>query len=469
MLCNKCGATVNEDEKFCSSCGASLENAVQPKQPDELKPYGQSANGRHDSPVRKKKLLWTGITAAGILVLAAVLIFVVLAGGLGWPLSGNTTQTKFINDNVRVFAGAFSGINNGTFEKLASEPFVLSMDLTNESNGQKSTTAIDAVYDKQVLGVNTQSNGYSSILLLLNDTLYTGSGSNVSGIKFETDAKLDKPMMLIERLKALFEGLKPDTAVSIDYRKLTEMFVNSIDEKCFAKSGDKTTLTLGIDDVLSALKTFSEKLAADKELRADVNDYIKEVSGTAMDVPDTINMLASLLGSAKDSIRFTLVWEISYKNGAPVSLDISLEDGSENVYAITFGYDRDDVGTNIMFKYTSPDGNSDITGQLNYSKTASGIVYSGSLTAGGQTLSLEGSEKWQGDTAHGEINLSIPNGGGNRITYDETLKFGMPAKSVQEDDRFKLDTSNANVTKLGDMFDALFNPLGAFKTIPSVG
>ena len=133
MFCQNCGSPIAEGNRFCMNCGApaaavnqaigdtttvpegiSGQPEIQPKDPygyippkgsipPPYAPYGAyapaSAKKRMSSKARG--LMWGGVGLATALAIAAILVFVVFAGGAGL-LSGNTVQTRFVNGRPRI-------------------------------------------------------------------------------------------------------------------------------------------------------------------------------------------------------------------------------------------------------------------------------------------------------------------------------------------------------------------------------
>lgn len=474
MFCKKCGAPVNQGELFCSACGEKIEAAgpaqyaAQPayRQPNAQPAYGQPQQGAYGRPPygqppkrKSKALIWAIVGIVAALAVAAVLVFVVFpAGGGNWPFAGNTTQTKFVNDSVKVFSGSFSGIGNGdTFTKLGKEPFELGMDMTASVAGQENTARLDAAYDNKSFGLRLEQGGSATTVLLLENVLYSQNGGTTNGIRFDTKADLSQPMSLDNRLKALLETFTNQQAATtkVDFGRLAEMLVNSIDEGCFVKSGDTATLTLDIDDIIQTLKNFSDKLENDKKMLQDIQDYSKEISGVSMDVISLMDTAISALEAQKGSLNFKIVWAVKYSGGAPASLEITFDDGSGE-YTLAYGYKKTGAKTDIDFSVTAA-GVAAATGTISYEKTAGGMRYSVDIVAGGQSLTLNGSEEIKGDDASGDITINVPGTGEVAVKYDETLKFGAPSKSVADDERFAVDTQNATVTDAS----GLMNPMGA--------
>ncbi len=482
MFCRKCGAPVTSGESFCSACGEKIE-AAEPSQyaayqqpyaqpyvqqqnnepPYGQIPYGQPLQGAYGQPPyaeppkkKSKAIIWVIAAIAAALAIAAVLLFVVFpaGGGANWPFAGNTTQTRFINDSFKVFSGSFSGIGGGeTFGRLAKEPFEISMDMTASFEGQQNKASIQAAYDNESFGLRLEQGGNATTILLLEDVLYSESGGTTNGIRYDTKADMSKSMTLEQRIKALLESnTQQQTSVNVDFGRISEMLVNSIDEGCFESAGDSTTLKLNAGDIISTLENFSEKLENDKRLLQDLEDYLKTVSGTRVDIISVLDMAADALETQKSALNFEIVWEVKYRDAAPVSLEITFDDGSSE-YAVLYGYKRAGEKTEIEFSVTDA-GTTAVTGTISYEKTPRGIEYSADIIAKEQTLSLKGSEQREGDDVSGDVALTVPGTGNVNVTYEESLKFGKPSERVA--DKFKVDTDSANIT---DASDAA-NPLG---------
>jgi hypothetical protein len=478
MFCKKCGSPVKEGELFCSVCGDKIETAQpaqyaaqpivqqqpyaqpvyqqQPYQQLYQPPYGQPYGQPGGQPPRKKSkaLLWVIIGIIAALAVAAVLIFVVFPTGGNWPFAGNTTQTKFVNDNFKVLAESFSGMGGDTFKRIAKEPFDLKMDITASVAGQDSTSKIDAAYDNESLGLRIGQGTEATVVALIDDVLYYESYGTTNGIRFDTKTDLSKPMPLEDRVKALFESYSSQAAATkIDFGKIAEMLVNSIDAGCFKKSGDTTTLTLSIDDIIQTIKNFSKKLENDKQMLEDLNDYIKQVSSAPVDVSSVLDMAASALEAQKGSLNFKLVWEVKYRDNVPASFVITFDDGTSE-YAFEYGYKRDGAKTEIDFSVTAADVAA-ATGTISYERKDKGISYNADITAGGQTVTIAGSEESSGDKTNGQITMNAPGSGEVSVKYDETLTFGKTPAKVANDDRFKVDTQNATVYNLSEMMNPL--------------
>jgi hypothetical protein len=460
MFCSKCGSPINEGEKFCSVCGEKVEAAPMQQnqaQPDGAQqPYGQQPYGNmYSVPKKSKKGLAITLSLVAVLAIAAVLIFVVfgnqaaLSQGL---FKGDTPQTQFANNAVRVFSDAFAGFGDGgsDIEELAKQPFDITMDISADAMGQPVNVTLDAAYDNETLGMNLNAMGSSVKMLLLEDVLYMDMFGSVAGLDFNSSADLSKPMPLEDRLMALVEDLNPqeNTLSKEDYMAIAEMFLNSIDEKCFKNSDSRSTLTLGADDVVAALRTFAEKLDADKELKEKLEDYIEQSSGTSVDVIKEINDAADSLEGQEDAAGVEIVWDINFENGKPVSFEITAGDGIEE-YALTFGYKKDGDSTDIEFELVSGSSSADtVTGSFSYTKTDSGMEFEGDITVQGESLTIEGSEEIDGDKANGTITINIPETGEITLEYEATIKIGMPDSKVKDDERFEIDTENATVTSL---------------------
>lgn len=464
MYCIKCGSPVGEGELFCSACGekidapGALQNTEQPQdyaEQQSIQPqHGQTFYGQPDAaPKKPKAFVWALVGAAAVLAIAALLIFVVLPGGAqptSGLLSGNTEQTQFVNESARFFENAFKGMGSDTFERLAKEPFDLSYDVTADFMGQKLLMSVDAAYDEKSFGLAADVLGSKVKVVLLDDIMYQATesafGSFVTGVDYESEADLSKPMSLADRFTALGGNISsPDTETMDMLKEITELFVNSIDKGCFEKSAEKWTLKLDKDDLKDTLKTFAEKLEDDKELLSNAEDYLESTSMQTIDMLEGINTAVKALES--DELQFQFACEIEYENAVPAGFAISYADGTtdlevslESGKAASGGYIDFDVYLNDVAA---------ATGSLSYEKSAGGIEYDFTLNTEGETMKASGSEKWNGDSITGKITMDIPQAGSFTVDYEGTLKFGAVG-SVKDDIRFEVDTENADITKLSE-------------------
>ncbi len=463
MYCSDCGAYNKDGENFCSSCGAKLSGGA----PGQVQ-FAQPSNA--GQPPRKKpgKGLWIGIGAVVLVAIAAVVLFVypgvLVNRGLSGLLSGDTVQTRFVNDNAAVFVGAFEGLKNDTAKDLLGKPFSLSMDIDAEIGGDSESVSLDMAYDEQTLGANAKVAGQSVTLKLLEDVLYVSvPGGYVQGVRFDTDADLSEKMPLKERIAALAENMQGDTA-SLDYRKLAETFFNSIDKDCFEKSASKTTLAMDADDLIAMLETFIQKLQDDDDLLDSLEDYIKDISGSSADVIDALNDAIDSLEESKDKVDPSLEWVVSYQGGKPVSIELTIEAAGDEL-GFSFEYENTGSATDIDFAIEVPD--SGITGSMKYEKTTKGIEYSGDIAAEGQTISFEGSESWSDDDISGEVTLEA---GGQtvKLSYDGTLTIRAPKTNVDDDSAYDIDTDNATVMDIKDLMGGLGSMPGVSSVIPNM-
>ncbi len=462
MYCKNCGAQLKDGDAFCISCGAKVEQAGPTEQAQSPQPpYGQPY--QQQPPKQPKTLLWVIISVVAVLAIAAVLIFIVFPIGKDQPADAagdkvaDTPQEQFFEDGVEVFTGAFKGFETDTFERLGKEPFEMNYDITMEMMGQEFEVSLDAAYDEEALGLVVELMGMENKILLLEDVLYTESMGTTSGIDFDSDADLSGKMTLTDRMTALAGGISsmmPEVP-DLDYMELLEMFLNSIDESCIEKGSGKTTLTLDADDVINALTAFKEKIQEDEEMIGDIEDSIENTSGEEVDLVKKIDEAIEYLEEESDD--FEIICEISYDGNEPVGIDVSF-DSKETDVEVSFEYEETDKGVKITFSVLVDDEMSDegelVEGELIYNKTSDGIDYECTITAEGESMVVEGSEEWDGDKTTGEISLDIPDAGEFNLTYEGTLKFGMPPE-VESDSRFEVDTEGAEITKMDDMSNML--------------
>ncbi len=477
MYCIKCGAQLPPDSEFCTACGAKQENTA----PEELNvgaiappPVGEPIHYGEPPKKKSKALLWTLIGVGAALIVAAVLIFVVFAPGSTGPFSGNTVQTRFANDVVGVFTGAAKGLEaENDMEKIMEQPFELNMTTSTDTSGVKTNSSVAYAYDEKALGISSISTSdYSGSefadlvgddtamdvtmkLLLLEDTLYVEQNGTVSGIRFESQADLSQPMSLKDRIAALFESSK---LANIDFMQLTELFLNSIDESCFDKSADGSTLTLDGEALADTLSTFADKLKDNKELNDALTDMIGEVSGYPIDISSAITLAAPMLKDAD----FELTFDVAYEQGRPAGLDIVLNSAGSMVFDAAFDYENQQNGKLLTLDVSTPDGPV-LSMECTITKTAAGADFNGTITIpGSDAIAFSGTEKIDSSSVSGTVEMSV---GEQKITIniDETINIGMPAVAVAEDSRFAMDTANAYVIDFKDIFSG---GLGANTALP---
>lgn len=465
MYCTKCGAELPPDSQFCTVCGAKLENPAAPNV-EPIAPPAMDQPFAYGQPPKKKNkaLFWTLIGVGMVFIVAAVLVFVFFASGTAGPFSGNTVQTRFANDVVGVFTGTVSGLETqNDIKKIAVEPFELTMSNSIDMSGVKTDMDISYAYDQKTFGLNSTSaadysnSEYSDLLgdqatmentikaLLVEDTLYIDVDGNVTGIKFDSKADLSKAMSLKDRISALFENNK---LKEIDFLKLTELFLNSIDESCFDKSAGENTLTLNGKELADTLDTFADKLKDNKELNDAINEMIEEASGYPLDLSSAISLAAPMLEEAD----FELIMNVSYGNGRPTGLEIAFEEADSEVFDVAFEYENIKDGKVLTLNVSTPDGQV-LSLDLNITKTTNGADFDGTISVpGSDDITISGSEEIAGDSITGTIEISM---GDQKITMniDETVKIGMPSEAVENDSRFAIDTTNANMVNLNEIFN----------------
>lgn len=446
MYCQHCGALIPDGDRFCARCGAPAgqeDSAPAPytQPPGSYEPYaGFPPPQKRRMNKKAKGLMWGGIGLAAALAVAAVLIFVVFAGG-AWPLSGNTVQTRFFNDGVCVFAGAFSDFAAIKTPDISREPF--DMDISVSADQADLDMSLSMAYDNQALGVAVDAGVLPVKLLLLEDTLYTETFGSVVGMRFDTAADLSGPMPLKERLAALTD----DDAV-VDYKKLAEALLNSIGEDCFEKTGDAFTLEMAAGDVQDMLDEFSDKLDADDELKSEVDNMMKSMGAGNTDIDEMLSQMVAAL----DFADFNLTLQISYAGGKPSELAARYqEDGS--VTLITFGYEQQKGGKHIALEIVPEDKGNGTAIEMTVGKTPEGLALSGSAVPGqGEAYDFEGGVTWSRDTLEGRLDIVGRSGGDTEsIVFERTLKVGMPEEAVEDDARFAMDVDDAQVMDIEDL------------------
>ena len=485
MFCQQCGSPIEAGSLFCSKCGTPvpqdtpaegrtsesagvgensptepIQETFVPQQgqapyggniPPQDQTYGFGSpngnppyGGSYEPPKKRmskkaKGLMWGGIGLITALAIAAVLVFVVFAG-VAWPLSGNTVQTRFVNEGAKVLAGAFSDFSVLKMPDVGDQPFDLesTISLEGENIGLSSAANVDLkmAYDKQTLGAVADMGILKAKLLLIGDTLYIDSGYGVSGVRFDTDADLSKPMGLKERL----ESLSKDNG-KVDYNRLVEAFMNSIDEKCFEKQGQTFTLELKAADMQNALKAFSKKLKADKTLEDEMANMLKSMGQKDTGVDEMLSQAVAGL----DYADFDLIFEIRYDGGAPASLNIDVTDEGETT-ELSFGYEKLNNGKTITLDVNAEGETDDGTITLTVKKETDGLKLSGSIASSdGTSYDFDGSLNKSGNTLSGSFDLSGDGTDYGTLKFGCTVKPGTLDKAVEEDSRFKIDISDADI------------------------
>lgn len=466
MYCSSCGAEIPEGSVFCTSCGTKMDSlapASQPpqsqpiydqqpysQQPYNQQPYNQLPYGQPPGqpPKKGKPKTWLWIAAGAVLLLAvaAVLVFVVFGvGGGGWPLSGNTMQTKFVNDGVQVFSGAFSDLGNADMARLLTEPFDIEMDVSVKADSMPVEVSVAAVYDKELLGLQAEAMGQDIKLQLDGDTIYYSVMGTVGGYRFDTDADLSKPMTLKDRIMVLMESVQTDSASSeVDYLLVAEAMANSISEECFDKNADQTTLTMTAEDIVETLKTLRDKADKDEALS-------DELDKLDMDLDELIENGEASMGGVDFELKIT----ISYEGGKPVSIELGYDDGTDyGSGSMQFGYEKTNGGTDIT--YTVETGGMLMDAGLSIIKSGKDIELDGELEISYdgtpyETYTIEGSESWDGNEVEGTMTVTDNTGIEYGIDYNGTITVGMPKEKVEDDSRFEIDKSGADVQDIEDL------------------
>ncbi len=471
MFCKKCGAPVGEGSRFCMNCGTPVEPEPQgesvPAAPDGIPapsptqvqnaygyipPFNGSAP-YGPPPVKKsmskkaKGLMWGGIGLAAALGIAAILVFVVFAGG--GLLSGNTVQTRFVNAGAGVFAEALSDFSLGPVPDLGSQPFDMEITVDAKIPSSGGNMEVSMAYDKQALGVLLNSEDTGKIrMLLLEDTLYAETFGSVSGIRFDTDADLSMPMMLKDRLNALASDDKEE----VNYKILAEAFVNSIDEECFEKKKDSFELNLTAKDVQDALETFTEKLDEDDALSKELKKLAENSGSSHTDIEEALEQAVAAL----DYEDFDLSIVITYAGSKPTQIKMTFEDDTEET-VISFGSKQQEKGRLIRFSIKSDNAYSEVDAEMLVSKASDGLELSGSFEPGvGENFDFDGIIKLSGDTLSGDFDIK---GSGTdedvSLSFERVLTLGMPGTPVEKDRRFKMDTAGADVEDLEDAMSTM--------------
>jgi len=463
MYCLKCGTQLPPDSLFCTNCGAKVNRESAPNvEPIAPPPMGQPyGNGQQPPKKNTKALLWILIGAAAALIAAAVLFFVVFAPG-GGPFSGKTVQTRFANDALGVFTGAFSGFDNkNDMDQIADKPFEMDLQYSVEVTDVKTNMTIDAAYDEKALGMNVRTRmDYSNSelagffsdtepmestmkFLLLEDVLYIDQDGTTNGIRFDTEADLSKPMPFSERITALLNN-KEDN--SLAYLKLAEAFLNNIDEKCFGKSAKKTTLSLNTDELTEALYKLADQLENDDELNEAFRHMTKDLNIQTSDISELISDI--------EKTDFEMEWTVNYDGGTPAGIKVDYIESGSQVFELAFGYETQTKGKSINLELTDDSGQT-LSVDLLLSKTDNGIEYEGTMDIPGvlDQISINGEQEINGNNLSGSMDITVL-GMTVDAEYEGTVSVGKPKQAVADDDRFEMNTDDAVITDLEDGFGA---------------
>ncbi len=462
MFCNKCGSPIDDGSLFCTECGAPIEDGeaaadnTQPQQEGDFAPPYDPYGAYPAQPEKKrmsknaKGFMWGGIGLAA-LAIAAVLIFVVFAGGGLGLLSGNTVQTRFVNEAALVVAESVSEFDMGTSAATTMDkPFDMDMSMSVKGYMTDMDMTIAAAYDDKTLGVLINSADIGKIrALLLEDTLYTEMFGMVSGVRFKTDADLSKDMTLNERIKALAGG----DLEEVDNKLLAEAFVNSFDKKCFSKNSGSFTLRLTPEDIQDALKAFGDKLKEDKALQDEMDKIMKNSGSADTDILESLKQAEAAL----DYDDFTLTITVVRGGGKPSKIVFNYDDGDQ-LSEITFSTEKQNNGRLISLSSDTGDIYSDFRFTMLVSKVKGGFELSGSIISGTETsINYDGSFATSGTKATGELNFKGAEDYENlSFRFEQVLTLGMPKTPVAEDARFAIDTKNATVQDM----EASFSPFG---------
>ncbi len=451
MRCKNCGAEIPAGSNFCIQCGQRAEQPMAPdaqaQHPYAPQPYPPGGAAQPPKkPLRKgtKALIFGG---AGAVALAVALILVFTLGGGKGLLSGNTTQTKFVNENAEFFMNALGDFKAENASKAASQPFEYTGTVSADMGYGSADADMSIVYDKQALGISIDSE-YSPVkLLLLEDTIYVENSGYVTAVGFDSDADLSKPMTLKDRLTAIAQSLAGDA----DYKALAEALVNSIPEECFEKSNTGFRMTLDMDALTDTLNNFADTLKENDEMDDAFSDLVRDVAGMPLDASGLADM-AEIYGSNMD---FKLVWELGYKGGKPASVTIGYEDsGGYSDFTLEVGYAKISGVGKWTVSLETAGGYSDFDFEMTSTKAKGGFNVEGSAKTSYDKIAFEGSVIWEGENFTFTFDADSDSGDTYSMEANGTLEIGMPKEAVEKDSRFEMDTGDAYEVDLADIFSS---------------
>lgn len=484
MYCNNCGTQIPMDGRFCIRCGLPAESAenqvdapalnqIQPQAPVEphnhmhtpVPPYAQQMPyGYAPMKKKRKKLLLMALALSTVaLGLAAILIFGVWTER-AWPLSGNTLQTRFVNESVKVLSDGLNALSYGEFDQIYEKPFVINAkyDYTSGYSTDINSLRINAAYDEQTLGiVFTQESDQlqaSLKLLLLSDILYAQTEyqsdyfdeSMTHGVQFFSDSDLSQPMSLTSRLHALFADS------DIDFKVLAEMLFNSISEDLFDKDAERTILRMSGDEIAQTLKTFSDKLRDEKNINKQFRDYMSRATGSPLDLSNLVSLITpQFIGS-----DIVLVWIVRYNDAEPNHVDITLLDNNAIVFGFLFQLTGEEYSHNVYSKLTTQSygGENDVLWvEAGVSEKKSGLNMAGRIGFNKDMIDFYMQEDWSDNRFSGNIELVASEGDPVFIYYEGDLTIGTPDTAVRRDEKYQVDTRNAAVLLFKEIFGTVLS------------
>ena len=462
MNCRNCGSEIPAGSMFCTHCGERAdagqpvyqpEPQAQYAPPGAAYPYG--AQPPKKPPLSKKmKMIIFGGAGAVVLAVVLILVFTLSAGG-GGPLSGKTIQTKFVNESAKFLSQISDDFQQVDTSKAASQPFECTIDLSADMDYSSVDYEIAIAYDKLALGIMMDGDYQSVTLLLLEDMLYIQDNTygSVQGIQFDTDADLENPMSLKDRLSALMDSTAPD----VDWIKLTEILVNSIPEECFEKTNSSYTMTLDVDALIETLNNFSDAIKDEDDLNNAFKDLTKEISGSSMKLSSLADMAAGALEGYSSYLDFELVCEIGYDGNKPTSMTVNYEDDSGyNDFTLEMTYAETSSGNEIEATLETASGYDDFSFDMTTTDVKDGIEFEGNVDTEYDDISFDGAELWDGENFSITINADTDSGYSYSVELDGTITYGTPKKAVEDDNRFDVDTKDAYEIDLSDMLSGGF-------------
>lgn len=133
MYCNKCGNEINDNERFCKFCGASVEKMDEPTEYEELNEPSQKR--------AKKKLKWFMLILAMVLVFAIAVEIVLLMNGGQSDSTDDQDDWKVVEEEESQNAETESSSENVT-ENISTEE-TQEKQKENISNEQEKDKALE--------------------------------------------------------------------------------------------------------------------------------------------------------------------------------------------------------------------------------------------------------------------------------------------------------------------------------------
>ena len=163
-ICNKCGATLPENGKFCTTCGAKVEDAQAAAPAANPAPAQAAPVQKEKKPVNKKLFIIIGAAVAALILVVAIIVVI-----SSIVKTNNAIKEKTIKLNEEYFDVEFSGYEGydvaisieftDDFEKDVAKAFGYSKKQASKDKAQKKIKDFKYAIDFEYEGLDEVSNG----------------------------------------------------------------------------------------------------------------------------------------------------------------------------------------------------------------------------------------------------------------------------------------------------------------------